>query len=71
MNSLPFISHHLFVAAVGNESRANGRPARQQPSSEETAVPATVIPLEVMGSHKPMPTGQARPLRTAFTPARG
>ena len=28
MNSLPFISHHLFVAAIGNEGRAHERPAR-------------------------------------------
>jgi hypothetical protein len=29
MNSLPFISHHLFVAAVGNERRAPERSTRR------------------------------------------
>jgi hypothetical protein len=28
MNSLPLISHHLFVAAIGNEGRDRDRPGR-------------------------------------------
>ena len=30
MNSLPFISHHLFVAAIGNEGRGHEKPARHE-----------------------------------------
>jgi hypothetical protein len=30
MNSLPFISHHLFVAAIGNESRAAEKAIRRE-----------------------------------------
>ncbi|HWW03470.1 MAG TPA: hypothetical protein VNZ64_27455 [Candidatus Acidoferrum sp.] len=30
MSSLPFISHHLFVAATSQDSHARGIPARQE-----------------------------------------
>ena len=30
MNSSPFISHHLFVSAAGQEKRAQVRPSRNQ-----------------------------------------
>ena len=30
MNSLPFISHHLFIAAIGNDGRGHERPARRE-----------------------------------------
>jgi hypothetical protein len=36
MNSSPFISHHLFVSAAGNEKRPQVKPSRNQ---RETKVP--------------------------------
>ena len=32
MSSLPSISHHLFVAAAGQDERARRKPARPEPS---------------------------------------
>jgi hypothetical protein len=63
MNSLPLISHHLFVAAIGNEDRAHARPTRQERPSAGAAAPAKAITLEVLDGRKPMPAGPARPMR--------
>jgi hypothetical protein len=57
MNSLPFISHHLFVAAIGNEGRGHERPARHERSFTAPADQASPIALEVMDARKPMPEG--------------
>ena len=65
MNSLPFISHHLFVAAIGNEGRAHQRPTRYERPSAGAADPAIAIPLEVLDSRKPLPVGAIRPLRAS------
>ena len=55
MNSLPFISHHLFVAAVGNEGRRQERPTRSDRPFAGPAEQATAIPLEVLlDSREPM-----------------
>ena len=70
MNSLPFISHHLFVAAIGNEGRAHGRPARQERPSVEPADPANAVALEVMDGRKLMPASATRPLRASVAQAR-
>jgi hypothetical protein len=71
MNSLPFISHHLFVAAIGNEGRAQERPLRHLRPSGGAAAPANGIALEVMDNRKPSPIGPARPLRTTLTQTLG
>jgi hypothetical protein len=63
MNSLPFISHHLFVAAIGNEGRAHARPTRQERPSVGAAAPANAITLEVLNGRKPMLAGSGRPMR--------
>ena len=70
MNSLPFISHHLFVAAIGNEGRAHERPTRHERPSVGPTDPANAIALEVMDGRKPMPAGATRPLRAAVAQAR-
>ena len=70
MNSLPFISHHLFVAAIGNEGRAHERPTRYERPFVKSAAPACTIALEVMDGRKPLPTGSARPLRASVAQAR-
>jgi hypothetical protein len=71
MNSLPFISHHLFVAAVGNDSHARERPAQQERNFVGTAEPASAITLEVMDGRKPLLASASRPLRTSVAQARG
>jgi len=69
MNSHPFISHHLFVAAVGNEGRAHARPTRHDRSFVEAAAPASAITLEVMDTRKPLPAAAARRLRASVAQA--
>ena len=70
MNSLPFISHHLFVAAVGNEGPRQGRPTRRDQPLAGPAEPATAVPLEVLDAREPMPESAARALRARITQAR-
>jgi hypothetical protein len=65
MNSLPFVSHHLFVAAIGNEGRAHERPTRDARLSVRTAGLESAIAMEVMDSRKPLPAIAVRPLRTS------
>jgi hypothetical protein len=69
MNSLPFISHHLFVAAIGNEGRARRRPTRHERPSGRAPEPAIAIPLEVLDGRKPLPVGAIRPLRASVARA--
>ena len=70
MNSLPFISHHLFVAAIGNEGRAHERPTRYERLSVGAAAPASTMALEEMDDRKPLSAGAARPLRASFAEVR-
>ena len=65
MNSLSFISHYLFVAAIGNEGRGHARPTRQERPSVGPAAPANAIPLEVLDGRKPLLAGSARLLRVS------
>jgi len=60
MNSLPFISHQLFVAAIGNDGRGTPRPTRQERLPAGPAEPANVIGLELMDDPKPLPAGAIR-----------
>ena len=61
MNSLPFISHHLFVAAIGNEGRGRERPARRERPFTAPADQASATALEVMDAR--MPCRRAHPAR--------
>jgi hypothetical protein len=70
MNSLPFISHHLFVAAVGNGGRAHERPTRHERPPAGPTEPASTMAVEVMDSQKLSPIGAARPLRAFVAQAR-
>ena len=70
MNSLPFISHHLFVAAVGNEGRAQAKPTQPERPGVETADPASATALEAMNDRKPLLAEAARSWRTSVAPAR-
>ena len=71
MHSLPFISHHLFVEAIGNEGHAQERPIRHLRLSGGAAAPAPPIAWEAMDSRRPISVGQTRPLQTSLTRARG
>jgi hypothetical protein len=70
MSSLPFISHHLFVAAIGNDDRATSRPTRHEGPSVGTAEPANDIALELMDEPKPSLGGANRPVRATLAQAR-
>jgi len=45
MSSLPFISHHLFVAAVERERRHQLEPPRNQPDQESSSSQTTAVQL--------------------------
>jgi hypothetical protein len=70
MNSLPLISHHLFVAAIGSESRAPEKPRRQEKSSAALVGRAIPVALEVLDAASPMPNGGTRTLRASVAHAR-
>ena len=72
MNSLPFISHHLFVAAIDNDGRGTSRPTRHEERSAEPADPANAIAiaLEVMDDRKLLAADAARPLRASVAQER-
>jgi hypothetical protein len=70
MNSLPFISHHLYVAAIGNDSHGHERPTRRERPFAEPGGQASPIAVEVMDTSKPMPVGQTRPVRATVIQAR-
>jgi len=59
MNSLPFISHHLFVAAVGNEGRRQERPTRHDRPSAGLGEQAIVAPLQSADAREPVLEGAA------------
>ena len=63
MNSLPFISHHLFVAAIGNEGRVREMPTRRERPSVGPADLASAPAMEVRNGRKSLPAGAARPLQ--------
>jgi len=70
MNSLPFISHHLFVAAVGNEERRQERPTRRDRPFAVPAEQAAPVSLEVLNAREPMPEGANRMSHARMTQAR-
>jgi hypothetical protein len=59
MNSLPFISHHLFVAAIGNESRTAEKLLRQQNTTATPDDSLAAIALEVIDASR-RPSRDAR-----------
>ena len=70
MNSLPFISHHLFVAAVGNEGRRQERSMRRDRPFASPGEPVTTVPLEMVDTREPRLDVAARALRARITHAR-
>jgi hypothetical protein len=45
MNSLPIISHRLFVAAIANEGQERERPRRPEKTSGDVRDPAAILAL--------------------------
>jgi len=70
MNSLPLISHHLFVAAIGNEDRGHERPARRDRTFAGSDGGASAFALEVMDAPKPMAEDATRASRAGVARAR-
>ncbi len=70
MNSLPLISHHLFVAAIGNEGRAHEQPRRHEHAPGAETGRASAIALEVVDGTRPMRNVATRPLPASVTQAR-
>jgi len=64
MSSLPLISHHLFVAAIGHQ----GGSEPPETSSPEPTGTASAIALEVLDGTEPRPERTARALRAAPSP---
>ncbi len=71
MNSLPLISHHLFVAAIGSEGRVPERPVRHVRLSGAVAASAPAITIGVPDSRRPVAVEVERPLRVSLAPAGG
>ncbi len=65
MSSLPLISHHLFVAALGNEGCAQEKRAGDQAPRIEVTDESKVIPLELIDFGEPMTAEATRLLRTS------
>jgi len=70
MNSLPFISHHLFVAAIGNEGRGHDRQTTHERPFAGPADQVSPITMEVMDARQPMPAGMTRTPRARISKAR-
>ena len=71
MHSLPFISHHLFVAAIGSESRPQERPTRHVRLCVEAPAPANRAASEQIDDRRLSLVCEAPPLRTSSPPGAG
>jgi hypothetical protein len=60
-----FISHRLFVAAIGHESKRPATAPQDNSSFSAAAETARAIPLEILDSSKPTPAEAMRPLRAS------
>lgn len=68
MNSFPSISHHLFVAAIGNEGSSQDRPIRQLRPADRAPAPAPATTLNAMVCRRPIVVGHVHLLE--WSPAR-
>jgi hypothetical protein len=65
MSSLPFISHHLFVAAVRHEGRALRKPSQDTTPARGVDSRATEAQLELLSGARSMPANAVRQLRAS------
>jgi len=63
MNSLPPISHHLFVAAIEHDGRGPARPKDNQTPATGPAGYSHAVPLQVLTDTEQSPSSGLRPLR--------
>jgi hypothetical protein len=66
MNSFPFISHHLFVAAAGREGRPARKPARRHIPPAQPQGTARQITFELLEEQASLAAAQARPLQVSM-----
>ena len=69
MNSLPFISHHLFVAPIGNVGREHEQPASHERLPIVPGDQPSAITLEVMDARGRMPESENRALQPRMSEA--
>lgn len=62
MNSMPLISHRLFVAAIGSEGNAPAKSTQSEITGTRVTGLATAIPMELV---EPPRDGRARPAATS------
>ncbi len=67
MNSLPLISHPLFVAAIGSEDRGHERPVRREKPSGGAEGCSRAIVLELPFGRKPIGEDARGALREGLT----
>ena len=65
MNSVPFIPHHLFVAAAGRPSDNYSNPSAAQRGANNSAEAARPVPLEVVDRSQPLPASLLLAMTTA------
>jgi hypothetical protein len=65
MNSLPFISHQLFVAAVKQEGRPRRKPSREMMSTRGSQAEATEVQLDLLTAAHAAPERVVRQLEAA------
>jgi hypothetical protein len=67
MSALPFISHHLFVAAVGqdNSDASAAAVTTSLPLTPGDRRDVTNVSLNLMEDSRPLPSGPMRPLRVS------
>ena len=70
MNSLPPISHHLFVAAIGNDNQLHEKPKMPERPFNEATHGAAAHALSVVDETVPLLRRGARPLRSSAHRAR-
>jgi len=70
MNSLPLISHHLFVAAIGNDGHGQEKPTCQEKQPFELEDYPTAIALELVDEARPISHGGLRPSRNSASQGR-
>ncbi len=69
MNSMPLISHHLFVAAVGSDGRSQERSRKRGGVSEQADRPRT-MPVQIANEYGHPPANAPRPLPPRVTQRR-
>lgn len=64
MSSIPLISHHLFVAAVRDRSRARRLSGARKSAPPAAALRVRDIPIELVDFGRPLPVESAWPAET-------